>query len=313
MFLVLELFIVKNDVSDPVKRIAESLHELNSDLDYTSVPVKNGKLPEYVSKVVKEEDRVIILGDGGELHQENTSQEDKLSLSTKWIHELERPAAYTRKELRNMFLVLFGNSQDFESLQRVSNLPRIPVSQRLDGDNLDTAAVAKVIQDQIEILLSRNEPEGASTPNLSTGWENPSTDLKRKVNGGETPTSHLRVNQLKNQPGTESGSDISTNSLTHLIQTGFKDIIDATNKQGQMTRNALEREGEAIQGDLQVLHDNLEQVQTAIENPSLQVTHPYPDNPTQEQPHVANHEADRVNYNNQDPNKGPPQHDPAAQ
>ena len=283
---------------------------------------------------MKDEDRVIILGDGGELHQENASQPDKLSPSTKWVQELQRPAGYTRKALRNVFLVLFGNDQDLDSLQLVSNLPRIPVSQRLDSSNLDVASVAKIIQDQVEILLSKNEPsqsEGDSTPNLTTRSENSSTNLKRKANVVATPPTHDRVNHLKGQPGTESGSDISaTNSSTQLLQTvqkdmqtGFKDIRNAFQEDGQLTRSALQEDGQATRNalqedgqltrnaimrgekavleDLHVLKDGLDQIQIALQNQNLHVTQAYPNDPTdtqEQQPHTADHGDASVNYDN---------------
>ena len=318
IFLVLELYIVKSGDSDPIKRITESLHELNGDLEHTSVPEKNGKLPAFVSKVVKNEDRVIILGDGGEL---NSSQQDTFLLSTRWIQELELRAAYPREQLRNVFLVLFGISQDLESLQQVSNLPRIPVSQHLDDDNLDAAAIAKIIQDQIEILLSKSQPdrpEGASTPNLSTEWGNSSTDLKRKVNGGATPPTHLRMNQLKDQPGTSSASDMSANSLTHLLSSGltgiqaemkqgFEKMIDATKQQGQMTRDTVINEGGKLQEDMEVVHNHMEQMQITFENQHVDVCHPPSDvDHTHEQPPSTNDEyAPQVN-NNQELHEGSP-------
>ena len=220
---------IKYKDSKAMATIEETLAELNEESFELATAHENGTLPTYMTNIIQGGHRVIILDD----HKELKSQSE--SISRRWISELRSFPIFSKMSLDNVFIVHFGYSQPLSILQELPRLQRIPIAEHPDDDsqNFDPTAVAKLIQDEIDITRLQNplnQQQGLQVPNnLPPHSRSPSTGSRTPAQSS-CSTPHVihngRAEHSNEQPSAATPSEPSQSSLTSENETE-RDVVTA--------------------------------------------------------------------------------------
>ena len=182
-FSLLELYIVLSTDHEKVKQLREKLCGCFSDFHSASLPRENGTFEQDLTRIVNQQHVVIILGDVGEIHANQSSS------GRKWVTTFLGSSAFRKEQLRHVFYVRFGTSEVVSGY--MEKLQQITVREQPNDNGFDPAYVAKLIQERIGEMMnshSRNQlnqqnhlEAHPSTPQLPPPNRHSTSDLGSEI------------------------------------------------------------------------------------------------------------------------------------
>ena len=146
MFSLLELYIVLSTDHEKVEQLREKLYGCFSGFHSASLPRENGTFEQDLTRIVNQQHVVIILGDVGEIHANQSSS------GRKWVTTFLGSAAFRKEQLQHVFYVRFGTSEVIPGY--MEKLQQITVQEQPNDNDFDPAYVAKLVQERVGEMMN---------------------------------------------------------------------------------------------------------------------------------------------------------------
>ena len=215
---MLELFIVLSIVHEKVQQLKEKLEGRFSNLHPAALPNENGTFEQDLTRIVNGQSVVIILGDIGEIHM------DQSSSGRKWVSSLDSPA-FRNKQLQNVFYIRFGTDAVIKGY--MENLQHICVREHPKDNDFDPAYVAKFIHERITEMMLLNSRNQLNQRNHLD------TTSTHSITPQLTPHNRLSTSDLGSELSENSWKGASNETKTEDEETHYTDgqVTDTNNAQ----------------------------------------------------------------------------------
>ena len=158
---------------EKVKQLEQKLCSHFSNLKPAALPNENGNFNQDLTRIVKGQHVVIILGDIGEISNNETCQS---SSGRKWVNHFLSFNAFPKEHLGHVFYVRFGTDKIVPGY--MDKLQQIPVLERPNDGDFDPARIAEHIHNKIEERIQQNDTSDLGSELSESSWKGASHETK---------------------------------------------------------------------------------------------------------------------------------------
>ena len=226
---------------EKVKQLQQRLCSCFRNLNPVALPNENGNFNQDLTRIVKGQHVVIILGDVGEITNNETCPS---SSGRKWVNHFLSFNAFPKEHLGHVFYVRFGTNTIVPGY--IDKLQQIPVLELPSDSNFDPARIAEHIHSKIEERMQQNDTSDLGSELSESSWKGASHETKTEdEETHDTDGQFTESNDIQGFPGTlaipavarlratshgsstsgslESASTTSVRTTNEELQTEFKD------------------------------------------------------------------------------------------